>query len=675
MMYQPFKDGTNEIRLITILPATGEGEAAIASQIHCRLDTVSLDDKCFTPAYQESLSNTDDWRGPGRFVKLYPVSKENKQKGFEDWVEISAPEEDATVHLPEFRYIWGDFMALSYTWGDPSITQEIVVNGTSVRVTKNVESCLKIFRDKPYIKNGWKLWIDALCINQKDILERGSQVKRMREIYTKAWTPIIWLGSEDEESSNAMELIKILAESYTTRDQVIALTQALNQEPELFGVGRWRALHQMATRKYFGRMWILQEVAQGRKNTPVLCGKMTIPWIYLSRAFSLLYKTDEVVNKFIVNELDAVGLQFRLRFWASLEIVGEMQLLQDTILGYRRSNLYRLLNLGRSVYATDPRDKVYGFLGLMEPSLVDLIVPDYNATVLNVYRDFVKATIEVDGSLDVIRHSHPSLREEMPSWVPDWTIERTGAPLTFGNTTFSTSGSSVAEVHYLDNDKLLSCKGFKFDTFDGMGCLWTAGPDPETILPSTGSANPYGSVETIRQVIWRALVANRNLESEPLKDDYSSLLAVPNLVSAQFEDGDPLRELTHSNIFFWFNDIMNANSRFQICGHDLSHYFTNPQPSEIDVVHLREALMQRDRINIRRRIVTTMKGFFGWVLESTHKDDVICVLLGCTMPIVLRPVGKYYKVIGECYIHGIMEGEAMQSPKGGQVQLEDIILC
>jgi hypothetical protein len=675
MPYKPFKDGTNEIRLITILPAEGEGEAATGSQIHCRLDTVSLDDKFLTPTYRASLSNTDEWRGPGRFMKMQAVSKENKQKGFEDWIEVSAPEDDATAYLPEFRYTWGDFMALSYTWGDPSITREIVVNGVSLQVTENVDACLKVFRDKPYIKNGWKLWIDALCINQKDIVERGSQVKRMREIYTKAWTPIIWLGNEDEESDNAMELVKLVAETYKTRDQVIALTQALNQEPELFGVGRWRALHQLATRRYFSRMWILQEAAQGRKDTPVLCGKKTLPWIDFSRTFGLLYKTDEVINKFIRNELDAAGLEFRLAIWASLEIVGEIQLLQDAVLGHRRNNLYRLLSLGRTVFATDPRDKVYGFLGMMESSLVDLILPDYNATVLDVYRDFVKSTIKVNGSLDVIRHSYPTTRKELPSWVPDWTVERTGAPLTFGNTTFATSRSSAAEVHYLDNDKLLSCKGFKFDTFDGMGCSGNGTPDPKTILPSKGSANPYGSIEAIREAIWRSLVANRNLESEPLKDDYSSLLATPNLVNAQFEDGDPLQELTQSNVFVWFNNIMNANSKFQICGQDLSCYFTNLQPSEIDVVHLREALMQRDRVNIRRRMVTTARGFFGLALETTQKDDIICVLLGCTMPVVLRQVGEYYKVVGECYIHGIMEGEAMEMLNGGQVQLEDIILC
>lgn len=175
--YKPFKDGKNEVRLITILPAEGEGEgegeAAAGSQIHCRLDTVSLDDKFLVPADRVSLSNKDEWRAPASFVKTQSVSKENKQKGFEDWVAVSAAKTDATTHLPEFRYTWGDFMALSYSWGDQSITRDIVINGISMQVTENVDACLNVLRDKPYIKNGWRLWIDALCINQKDLAERA----------------------------------------------------------------------------------------------------------------------------------------------------------------------------------------------------------------------------------------------------------------------------------------------------------------------------------------------------------------------------------------------------------------------------------------------------------------------------------------------------------------------
>lgn len=90
-------------------------------------------------------------------------------------------------------------------------------------------------------------------------MERASQVKRMNEIYRKAWTPIIWLGSEMEGSDEAMALTSVLAHTFTGSDQVNALTQALHRNPEQFGVGVWRAIHQLINRRYWSRMWILQE--------------------------------------------------------------------------------------------------------------------------------------------------------------------------------------------------------------------------------------------------------------------------------------------------------------------------------------------------------------------------------------------------------------------------------
>ncbi len=95
----------------------------------------------------------------------------------------------------------------------------------------------------------------------------------MREIYSKAWTPTIWLGDVAEGSDGAVVLIKTLADTHTTRDQVNILTQALHRDPELVGEGCWRSLYQLATRRYWSRLWILQEAALGRKNTPVLCGQ------------------------------------------------------------------------------------------------------------------------------------------------------------------------------------------------------------------------------------------------------------------------------------------------------------------------------------------------------------------------------------------------------------------
>ena len=84
------------------------------------------------------------------------------------------------------RYPWGDFFALSYTWGDPNDMREILVNDVSVQVTANLEAALRQLQKKAPIKAGVKVWIDALCLNQGDDAEKAVQVPRMRDIYGQA---------------------------------------------------------------------------------------------------------------------------------------------------------------------------------------------------------------------------------------------------------------------------------------------------------------------------------------------------------------------------------------------------------------------------------------------------------------------------------------------------------
>jgi hypothetical protein len=128
--------------------------------------------------------------------------------------------------------------ALSYTWGDPrdpifqSITPEqyrrrhdIICNGGIISVTENLYHALQRLRSLK--RNGISakyglvlqtyVWIDALCINQADDAERGSQVAMMDEIYSNSRLVIAWLGRENQYTDGAVEMIHHLANSQPTR--------------------------------------------------------------------------------------------------------------------------------------------------------------------------------------------------------------------------------------------------------------------------------------------------------------------------------------------------------------------------------------------------------------------------------------------------------------------------
>ena len=391
----------------------------------------------------------------------------------------------------------------------------------------------------------------------------------------------------------------------------------------------------------------------------------------------MIIKTDEVINTYIANELKHVSLPFDCVIWDNLNTATEIQVLQDAQIEGKRTNIHRLLQLSRVVLSTDPRDKVYGLLGLMDESLAALVKPDYEDTVLNVYRSFMLAIVEATGSLEVVRHAGPTANFSFPSWVPDWTVPPEVTVMTISDDSFSTSGSSIASIQPLANGLLLSCKGLIVDRFDGMGCMWAKGWSPNSVVPTKSTADPYGTFERARDAIWKSMVVCHSLPSEPLNADYGSLLATPVLANMDLSDHSPLKELTDSNVFRWCVQSLEGNAEFQVAGRRMEEYFwKRAEPEDIDHVHLRDALMQRDRVNLHRRLITTERGYVGMALETVEKNDVVAVLLGCSTPIVLRKVEVgsghvRWQVVGECYIHGIMDGEAME----WGIEAQDIILC
>ena len=97
------------------------------------------------------------------------------------------------------------YRALSYAWGHPEAEKrEITLEGSTLMVQPNLDSALRHLRSKvfPLI-----IWVDAVCINQSDLKERGQQVMLMREVYLNATIVNVWLGPASDESDRAMDFV------------------------------------------------------------------------------------------------------------------------------------------------------------------------------------------------------------------------------------------------------------------------------------------------------------------------------------------------------------------------------------------------------------------------------------------------------------------------------------
>ena len=90
------------------------------------------------------------------------------------------------------------YTAVSYVWGLAAASQEIRLNGHAFAIRQNLWSCLYYLMQSATNPNhniDWThIWVDAICINQRDEREKSQQVRAMDEVYSNATLVSAWLG-------------------------------------------------------------------------------------------------------------------------------------------------------------------------------------------------------------------------------------------------------------------------------------------------------------------------------------------------------------------------------------------------------------------------------------------------------------------------------------------------
>ena len=181
--------------------------------------------------------------------------------GREGWPKISGctgadtPPDRASAHPRYYRFAWGDYGALSYTWGDQSQTRPILLNDTVFHVGRNLEAALRrLTRHPDYADGGLKLWVDAICINQGDLRERGRQVRRMGDIFSRALIVTIWLGELSTDTTDGMaELQTLVSRCRDDSTTKAAVEEALKKEDRELGSALHAAVERLVTVTYWTR--------------------------------------------------------------------------------------------------------------------------------------------------------------------------------------------------------------------------------------------------------------------------------------------------------------------------------------------------------------------------------------------------------------------------------------
>jgi hypothetical protein len=305
-----------------------------------------------------------------------------------------------------------EYEAISYTWGEPNPAQvAFVVSGSegerlpgaplTIDIGSNLACALRYLRDPISPK---RLWIDAICINQNNIAERNEQVLRMRDIYKYARRVLVWLGEEAQDSKLALDTIRLVSQQveYSTDYTFLRYPDARNRDwfrqghSLPFCDNQWGSIDQLLSRPWFERVWTMQEIAVGSHESIVQCGHDYLEWGSFRKAVRCLIAKRPSSNRETAARLDMISM--------------------SALIGSKTTTFQTFIRGASNRKATDPRDKIYGILGILPAQFASRIKPDYSLSVGDVYRSFALAYFEHFQRLDILVHR----ARVTPSWITDW---------------------------------------------------------------------------------------------------------------------------------------------------------------------------------------------------------------------------------------------------------------
>ncbi|KAI1124008.1 heterokaryon incompatibility protein-domain-containing protein, partial [Nemania abortiva] len=611
------------------------------------------------------------------------------------------------------------FEALSYTWGDLDKVTEITIGQSKCRVTVNLSLALRHLRfpNTPRI-----LWVDAVCINQRDAQEKTQQVAMMGDIYHAASQVLTWIGdpsldsksmtNEADESQDSLQDSEKL-KWYTDNDiplmrrfftnerafadwpvvgalSILALlargahlnTLPFFQDPRYpdFNIGIYpsdlwqkssKALNVLLESPYWSRVWIVQEMVLGRRVL-IHYGRHVLPLQLFVDAEKFMrehyhgccYEHCAALpnNKWsylygILKNLSTIQYISKMRAsWTMKTPVA----LFDTILGgvdFRK--------------ATDPRDQVYGLLGLVSEHMEDdLLRPDYSLTVSKVYSRACCKIIQNSKNLRLLSYAdRQSSVDALPSWCHDFNASSPFNPNPYCWDLFSaSSGERFSAELYRDAE--LRVIGCHLDVITDI----TEARTPESLSVTSFSR----WIDDSLKLAWKKCATKEEeayLHNPQIHiEEAFGRTVIGDTVTCS--DGSIRRAgVDDIELFYRWDEWVRAN----IPSHtrDWAAHECPPAFHEISKSFLDRTQSRKLFVTEHGRMGTGVATVFGQEKQVLVGDHVF-LLQGSNLPVILRPLmsnSEYealpdsgttgtalseprYAFVGTAYIHGIMEGEA-----------------
>ncbi|KAK4445456.1 heterokaryon incompatibility protein-domain-containing protein [Podospora aff. communis PSN243] len=526
------------------------------------------------------------------------------------------------------------YEALSYEWGPPQNTETMYINGetkTKLRIRQNLASAIRHLRypDRPRT-----LWADAVCINQADMDERAAQILRMADIYRLAQLVIAWVGPLADNSGLALETIKHLGQQMITTLSGWRFPGPDAPEPRFnydtalpYSDSTWSALTLFLDRGWFQRLWVVQEVQLARHAT-VVCGNDTIDWVTFWQAapFLVFHCSRHVVPNAPTKEAIARPL-----------VLG---------LSYSTRAVSATLNaLARHRQCTDPRDAIFGLLGLLPERFRLAIRPRYDTPIAQVYKEAMLAHINHVQRLELLVYCSLNLSKprDKPSWVPDFLD-------------LARSRSNVREQFASGYSR--SWTTHALDAQSGSPLLTVAGVQAATITrihgPFPGIDDIPGMLATARKLQPTESAASKLYPTGETFGAAHAMTMGGNTLMERYpgHDVDDLETwLQVWNALFLAEDVKDTGSGAEAA-------------EALSQNNVRNALEFLDN----QTYFETDRGYIGLsdgLNCQLEPGDIICVLLGLDAPVILRPHPtnpKLFTFVSAAFVYGLHDGIALLGP-------------
>ncbi|KAK7186189.1 hypothetical protein DPSP01_005019 [Paraphaeosphaeria sporulosa] len=496
------------------------------------------------------------------------------------------------------------YEALSYTWGGLEFENILRIQGKGIlRIGRTLHDALRRLR---YPDRSRSLWADAVCINQQDNSEKNHQVALMTQIYNRADKVLVHLGEEDETSDLAMECIEDFERTVSDEDA--------------------RIVGKLLERPWFSRIWVVQEVARARVAV-VICGTYCVAWDCFARwPFRAISRTATWTRQRVAIERGTTS-----------EIPGILNYASGYTPSTGSDSLLQILHENRSALATNPLDKVFGILGLMADITPYEHIIDYSEQTHKVYTAIACQILSDTQSLRLLSAAGlvegPGSSygiEQLPSWVPDWSY--TKPDVTFG------LGKTFMEP--------FNAGGRSFTLHEGRGKLRVEGIKTAVITKIGNIDTSNRAEERLSEMVesWQELF--RDTESSYSRPMVSSSGLNMEVFCETITACPP------KTVFTTSYSTYGPKWRLQVSG-------LKPQVQRriLRVTYNRNFF-------IARKTDSAFEEHFvmGIGPAALREGDIVAVLLGGPVPYVLRASPDdhaTYQLVGECYVHGIMSGEAL----------------